>query len=67
VADELLGMPERSMQMDSQIFPPKNDTQISVSDVPQVQELYLTNLVELRSWRFFGDSIDSFKYSCNFQ
>jgi hypothetical protein len=34
---------------------------------PRPRRLYLTNLVELKSWAFFGGSIDSIKYSCNFQ
>jgi hypothetical protein len=55
MADELLGMPGRDMQMDSQRFSPR------------IKRVYLTSLVELRSWGFFGGSIDSFKYSCNFQ
>jgi hypothetical protein len=52
VADELLGMPERDQHMDSQIFPPKNDTNIGFG------RLYLKSFVELRSWGFFGVSID---------
>jgi hypothetical protein len=60
-------MPGKDIQMDSQTFPPENDTIFFVSDVPRFKRPYLTSLVELRSWGFFGGSIDSFKYSCNFQ
>jgi hypothetical protein len=63
----LLGMPGRSIQMDPQIFPPKMIHNFRFLMFPRFRRLYLTNLVELSSWRFFGGSIDSFKYSCNFQ
>jgi hypothetical protein len=48
-------------------FPPKMIHNFWFLMFPRFRRLYLTNLVELRSWRFFGGSIDSFKYSCNFQ
>jgi hypothetical protein len=38
MSDELLGMPGRDMQMNSQAFSPKNDIKFFVSDAPQVQE-----------------------------
>jgi hypothetical protein len=34
---------------------------------PKLRRLYLTSLVELRSWGFFGGSIDPIKYSVDFQ
>jgi hypothetical protein len=38
MANVLLGMPRRNLHMDSQIFPPANDTKFSFSDVPYVME-----------------------------
>jgi hypothetical protein len=38
VADELLGMPGRDMQIYFHTFAPENETKISVSGVPQIQE-----------------------------
>jgi hypothetical protein len=64
MADELLGGAKKRHANDSQTFPSKNDTKFSFSDVPQIQGLYLTSLVDLGS---FCGSIDSFEYSLNFQ
>jgi hypothetical protein len=55
VADELLGMPERDMQV---TFLPKIYTKFSVFGV-RFGKLYLTYSTKLRSWEFFGGSIDS--------
>jgi hypothetical protein len=38
MAGELLGMPGRDMQMNTQTFSSENDTQFFVSDVSQFQE-----------------------------
>jgi hypothetical protein len=34
MANVLLGMPERNLHMDHQIFPSENDTKLPFSDVP---------------------------------
>jgi hypothetical protein len=60
------GCLEGIIRIDQDISP-ENYTKFSVSDVPQAQEALLTILVELRSWGFFGGSIDSSKYSLDFQ
>jgi hypothetical protein len=51
----------------SRHFPPKMIHSFRFLMFLRLWRLYLTNLVEFRSWRFFGGSIDSFKYFCNFQ
>ncbi len=48
-------------------FPPKMIQIFFFLMFPRIRRLYLTSLVELRSWRFFDGSIDSIKYSYNFQ
>jgi hypothetical protein len=48
-------------------FPPKMIQIFLFLMFPRFSRFYLTNLVELRNWRFFDGSIDSIKYSCNFQ
>jgi hypothetical protein len=58
LADELLEMSGSNMQMDSLAFPSENDTIFLFPMFPRFRRLYLTRLVELRSWRFFDGSID---------
>jgi hypothetical protein len=67
MADELLGMPGRNMQMISRHFRPKMKYIFLDLMFSRLKKFSLTNLVELRSWGFFGGSLDFIKYSCNFQ
>jgi hypothetical protein len=67
VADELLGMPGRNLQINSQIFPLKMIRYLLFLVFLRFRRLYLTSVDDLRSWGFFGGSIDPFKYSGNFQ
>jgi hypothetical protein len=67
MADELLGMPGSECNWIPRYFPLKIIQNYLFLMFPRFRRLYLTSPVELRSWGFFGGSLDSFKYSCNFQ